>query len=305
MKALLALLLFASPLAAQTKPLDTIAVRTTLTKTLAAEHNKAVRFANALAARLDSLAKAPVPVPPTPAPVDTTADPYAGIVSAERFAVTSTAALRASPLYNKVESNLSLVSLDTVVRYNGHPTARSDMPAGGSSLGKMAIPVPNLTNVWLRVALRYSPGFTTTGTATTANSLKLIGWGWAGDDGRGDLEIANTSGYQLHWYVPGSPFISVEAGSVGNEWSDGAWYVVIIHYQQTSATTTLTRAWMGKEGTPLTLRATANGSGTPRPVREFAWPFYQNQTRRAAQSVWTGEWAIVDGSKAANPFGVP
>ena len=228
-----------------------------------------------------------------------------GTLASDRFPYTSTAALRASDLYDQTESRMALMSLDTAVRYDGHPTARSDMPAFESGLGMLAVPVPRLKNVWLRVVLRFSPGFTTAGRLTsTANSLKLIGWGWAGDDGRGDLEITNTTEYQLHWNVPGAPFVSVNAGVVDEEWSDGKWRVFVIHYQATSGTTTRTRAWIGLPGGKLTLRATANGVGHALGVREFAWPFYFNQSRRLKQAIWTGEWTLVDGSANANPFGV-
>ena len=68
---------------------------------------------------------------------------------------------------------------------------------------------------------------------------------------------------------------------------------------------TRTRFWMGSPGGRLTLRATANGVGHARGVRDFAWPFYFNQSRRSAESIWTGEWTLVDGNANAYPFGVP
>jgi hypothetical protein len=197
------------------------------------------------------------------------------------------------------------LSIDQSVLYNGHKTLKSNFPSNSSSLGNITVDVPGFSNMWYRVKLRFSPGFTTRGSLTaSANSLKLLAWGWTSGDGRGDLEITNTTEYQLHWNVPGNPFGDASAGSVSQEWTDGGWYDYIINFEKTSGGAR-TRFWFARDGSTPVLKATVNGSGSALSVGSVSVPHYFNQNRTAAEAIWIGQWEIIDGSKNPNPFGLP
>ena len=196
------------------------------------------------------------------------------------------------------------IAIDPGVTYNGHRTVRVDQPAGSSGIARLTTCFTS-QHFWFRIKLRFSPGWTTAGSiGSSANSFKMFGWGWREGDGRGDLEITNTTQYQLHFdpQFAGAPFISVNAGSVTTEWTDGAWYDYIIHYQVTNGGST-TRFWFARDGEPPVLRATANGT-VAATASSIGFPFFFNQTLRASQSLWIGQWEVVDGTQFPNPFGL-
>ena len=63
----------------------------------------------------------------------------------------------------------------------------------------MTMPHP-LGTMWFRAKVRFSHGFTTTGTLTnSSNAYKLFGWNYADSYGSGRLEITNTTQYQLYY----------------------------------------------------------------------------------------------------------
>ena len=221
-------------------------------------------------------------------------------------------------LYND-GANAKLVSLDTTVRYNGHATMRYDQPGGVATtptLHHYFYSTAPLTTMWLRAKIRFSPGYTTTGTLTNcANAYKMLGWGWTGFNGRGSLEISNTNEYLLYWYVFNSSGQTIAggndspAGTISTEWTDGGWYDYILEYQITSDTTAIARAWFQKDGAPLTLRAVTTGSGpvgTIPPVNAVFLGLNFNQVRTATQnqSIWYGEWEVVDGAQHPDPYGL-
>ncbi len=213
-----------------------------------------------------------------------------------------------------------LLALDNTVKYNGHATVKYNQPGGVSASPALFVHFPNnqiLTTMWLRAKVRFSQGFTTTGTISGANAYKLLGWGWDTSNGRGSLEITNTNQYQSYWYVfgpTGGQTIAggnfVTAGTVSTEWTDGQWYDYIIEYQQISATAAVSKTWIQKDGNPMTLRAITPGSGpigSIQGVRSVMLGINFNQVRAAnqTQALWLGQWEVVDGAKHANPFGIP
>ncbi len=169
--------------------------------------------------------------------------------------------------------NAGTAQLDPAVTYNGHPTVRYDQRSGTTQGPEMWVGFPNgktLTNMWLRAVIRFSPGFTTLGTTpNSANAYKLLGWSWAGTNGRGGLGFTNTTDYTFTWGVQ-----SYQGANLGfteptgfrkvtTEWSDGAWYDYVIHYQQISATTTRTSFYLGRNNSTPQLVYTMDGAINP------------------------------------------
>jgi hypothetical protein len=224
-----------------------------------------------------------------------------------------------SVLYNDCH-NPSLATIDKSVLYNGHATLKYNMAANTAEVPQLWPSLPHtLTRMWLRVKLRYSPGFTTTGVSSGGTGYKLLGWGWAdGYDGRGSLEFENVNQYYFRWtLVPRNTALTssgtknIQGGAVSNEWSDGGWYDYIILVEQTKDGTGMRqRFWMTKDGSTPTLRADqsgtmAAGQKAP-PIDRIMLGMNFNMVRAATQSqaMWIGQWEVVDGSKYANPFGL-
>lgn len=211
--------------------------------------------------------------------------------------------------------NPQLAEIDKTVTYNGHPTLKYNQPGGTDATPEVSVQFPasspSLSSFWYRAKIRFQPGWTTTGTLTSsANAYKIFGWGWATSDGRGTLELTNTNEYQLSSDVrtPSSSFGWASAGYTSTEWTDGAWYDLIIHFETNSSSTTRTRMWLARDGETPKLRATMNATvnGTPPKVDRISLGMNFNQVRAASQTqaLWYGQWEVIDGTRYANPFGL-
>ena len=211
--------------------------------------------------------------------------------------------------------NGSLVQLDSTVLYNGHATMKYNQPGGLMSTPQLHVSFSARTHIWYRVKVRFSPGFTTTGTlANSSNAYKLISWGWNTADGSGRIEITNTTEYELYENVQtGGTLIGggtyLHAGNISTEWSDGGWYDYIVEVDHSQPVGVI-RLWRAKDGqTPVykgqTLEQMNNGSSMP-PLTTVAVGLNFNQVRapNQTQAVWWGEWEVVDGTQHPNPFGV-
>lgn len=279
-----------------------------------------------------------IPAPPpvvTPAPTSTPTPPPSGTsLSGKQFIgddfskYASTADLRArittniggtgtgNLLYTDGQ-NATMADLDKTVLYDGHATMRYNQPAGSGSTAQLwaAFPKP-LAKVWFRARIRFSPGFTTTGTLTnSSNAYKLLGWGWSGYDGSGRLEITNTTQYDSYWGMASRALNGAtvgggnhtSGGNVTTEWTDGAWYTYILLLDH-SQPTGVTKVWIGRDGVTPTLRATTTGTMTDSsalPLLNYVFLGMNfNQVRTKAQSLWYGAWEVVDGTQYADPFGV-
>ena len=209
------------------------------------------------------------------------------------------------------------VSLDPTVQYNGHATMKYTQPggSGGSPWLAVALPTP-LTHIWYRVKVRFSPGFTTTGTLTnSANAYKMLSWGWgSGFDGSGRLEITNTTEYELYENVQNGPSLVgggayLMAGNISTEWTDGGWYDYIIEVDHSQLSGVI-RLWRAKDGQPpvyqgQTAETMSNGSIMP-PLTGISVGLNFNQVRAPSQNqaIWWGQWEVVDGTQHPNPFGL-
>jgi hypothetical protein len=211
-----------------------------------------------------------------------------------------------------------LASIDASVLYNGHPTMKYTQPGGGASTPELwaGLGSQTYTHLWLRAKIRFSPGFTTTGTLTnSANAYKLLGWAWANYYGSGRLEISNTNQYQLYWTAldkttsatVGSGATVGIAGTITTEWTDGGWYdyIVEVNYAQPTG---IVRLWMDKDGQTPVLRTTISGTMQ----NSLAMPalnqvmlgmnFNQVRTAGQTQALWYGQWEVIDGSAHPNPY---
>jgi hypothetical protein len=221
-------------------------------------------------------------------------------------------------LYNDgVSANLA--QIDPSVQYNGHATLKYNQPGGSAASPSFEVYFPNgktLTKMWLRAKIRFSPGFTTTGTlSNSANAYKALGWGWNTYDGSGRLEITNTNQYDFYWtpIYNGSSIgggTHTSAGTVGTQWTDGAWYDYIIECDFSNGITGVSRVWISKDGQTPVLRATSSGAltgGRALPGLDYvALGLNFNQVRAAnqTQALWYGQWEVVDGVAHPDPFGL-
>jgi hypothetical protein len=182
---------------------------------------------------------------------------------------------------------------------------------------------PALGNVWFRWRIKFTPGFTTVGPEpqNAANSYKMTFWGWEGYDGRGDVEMTNTSQFQAHWGVikdgkhlqhekkelPGSQ----NFGRVTTEWSDNEWHEFIIHYEIVSPTVARQHWWRRRltdKGKIVNNAFVYHGieiTGEPIPrMKSVELGGNKNKVTPVPMSLAWGPWEVVDGSKFEDPFGV-
>lgn len=219
-------------------------------------------------------------------------------------------------------ANGNLIELDKTVLYNGHPTMKYNQPGGVADTPNLHVMFSPQAHIWYRVKVRFSPGFTTTGTLTnSANAYKLLSWGWLGGyEGSGRLEITNTTQYQLYEgakpaqgsTTPASSYSNtnwVIGGNITTEWTDGGWYDYIIEVDH-SQPVGMIRLWRAKDGQPPIFRGEASEQmqdGTLMPaVSTVSIGLNFNQIRRPDQNqaLWWGQWEVVDGTQHPNPFGV-
>lgn len=283
------------------------------------------------------VAPAPTPVPVTPPPVTPVPSPsppasgsYTPLVSDPFTSYKTTTALQAaiSPTAGGTGTGTvlyqngwlaSLASIDPSVLYNGHPTLKLSMPGGKKDCPALWANLPSAQDIiWFRAKIRFSPGFTTTGTATGGNAFKLLAWGHDTYDGSGRLEIANTNQYQLYWNIQAKNIgILVGGGqyafpgAITTEWTDGGWYDYILKIDRSHGTSGTAAVWMAKDGSTPVLKGSTpaetmqNGSAMPHIVSVgFAIEFNQVRAANQTQALWIGQWEVVSGTTSPNPYGL-
>ena len=215
-------------------------------------------------------------------------------------------------------ANANLLELDRTMVFNGHPTVKYNMPGGTDSVPQATVYFPGgkvLNDMWLRVTIRFSPGWTTDGTlANSGKGYKLLGWAWDAGDGRASVEFGPITDMTIGWYVfrPAGNSMApyVFSRSLPSGFLNGTgWYDVVVHYQQTSSTTVHEQWWMGPNGTNLILQGDLTGTMAPGQtvpnINHVMLGMNFNQIRAAnqRQAIWYGQWEVVDGSQHPNPFG--
>jgi hypothetical protein len=264
---------------------------------------------------------APTPAPaPTPTPAPQPAPSpgsYVAALSDDFSGYGSTSALRANMgakrLYTWTISP-ELAQLDREVTYRGHPTLRYVQPAGTSRSPQLTVQLPTaMSSVWLRIKVRFMPGWTTAGvTGSAARAYKIAGGGWKSMEGRLSLEYTDTDRYTYSLTVkdPKSgklkAYKELAGGRVGGEWRDGGWYDLILHYERSGPASARARFWIARDGERPVLRSEVATTidGPAQLIDRVLLGMNFNQQRGPAQSQYLnyGAWEVVDGSQYPNPF---
>lgn len=297
----------------------------------------AINSASASLRALITAATPGTPVTPTPVPVQPVTPPpppvtgsYTTLLSDTFTSYKTTAALQAAiattaggagtgPILYQDGWLANLVSIDSSVSYLGHPTMKFSMPGGQKNCPALWADLPSAQDtIWFRTKIRFSSGFTTTGTATGGNAFKLLSWGHDTYDGSGRLEIANTNQYQLYWNIQAKNTGTLVGGgqyafpgAITTEWSDGGWYDYILKIDRSQGTSGTAAVWMAKDGATPVLKGTTpletmqNGSAMPHIVSVgFAIEFNQVRAASQTQAIWVGQWEVVNGTIYPDPYGL-
>lgn len=250
-------------------------------------------------------------------------DDFSGYASTAEFQ----SALSARTLYTDV-INPNLVSIDPNVTFNGSKTLMYTFPGASSAAPQLTADIQPTGNMWLRVTVRWSPGFTTTGElngvvtaanptgSATSNAYKFLFFSYNEYDGRSGIELTNTNDYlsYIGYKVRNGPDINAFStptwSKVKTEWSDGQWYDYIIHYEVTGPQTARMKFWVGKVGTTPVLLQSSSLSGTyaqypvPKAARIlFGRNFNQLRLPNQLLHLWIGRWEVYDGAVNPAPFG--
>lgn len=188
---------------------------------------------------------------------------------------------------------------------------------------QLSVQLPSLLDkVWVRVRVKFSPGWTTTGPypLRAANSYKLIFLLWErGYNGRAEIEFSNTSEYILGIGGVACAERPLQAlrkpfGHTTSEWTGGEWWEYVLYYERTGPTSQRMRWWRRQltqggvvANTGFTffgLERTGCARATPR-VRVVQLGGNKNRTTPVDQFIYWGPFQIVDGSRYANPFNLP
>ncbi|HVH13426.1 MAG TPA: hypothetical protein VM759_10255, partial [Longimicrobium sp.] len=155
-------------------------------------------------------------------------------------------------------------------------------------------------------------------------AYKVAFWLWDGYEGRGQVEIANTSEYVLGWRVsqsgggaalqytqrelPGSP----SWGHVTTEYTDNQWWEYVTYYEKTGPTSARNHWWKRRLTNNGAIANNAwtyigievTGATTPR-ANGIMLGANKNRNNTSTAYIYWGPWEVVDGSQYANPFGMP
>lgn len=269
----------------------------------------------------------PIPQPEPQSPSEDTL-PYRRVVGDDWVSYRSKAELRntnyfwwfpSGDVYEQVELVPDAL-FDQVVRIEFRENHGTDGQA--PQLKKRFAP---LDDMWYRWRMRFEPGWTTAGPdpAGHANSYKVAFWTWPENDGRGQLEISNTTQYitglgvmkdgawqrYQEQLLPGS---GPDFGRITTEWSDGEWWEYVVHYRRTSPTSAHNEYWrrrLTRAGEIAPGEWTYHGyaiSGAPvPPVSAVQLGANKNKNNPVTMFIYWGPWEVVDGSRYRNPFKVP
>jgi hypothetical protein len=218
-----------------------------------------------------------------------------------------------------------LAHIDTAVTYAGHQTCRYDLPENSSEVPQLVGKLPaSYGDIWLDTVVRYSPGFTITGSPQTgAYSYKLGGFGLTTGAISGRVIWISTNGYGS----PGGPSnggdIQVEHGRGTAGWdlgflspntrsfapllNDGNWYRFRMHYKVLGNRTVI-RTWIFLDGTtPTDFGLVDVAHHRVPPLQAYSVllnrNFNNNRPAGAGQALWWGEWKAIDGNINPDPFG--
>ena len=196
---------------------------------------------------------------------------------------------------------------------------RITQAAGSTSSPRLtrALPAP-ASRVWYRWRARFSPGWSTGGGGWT-----MAQWTWSGHNGLMSAGFSGTShaltfnvrdaAWRYLNYAETQLSGSTSWGGVGTQFSDGEWYEYVMLWDKTGATTARAHWWTRRlttggrvESRPWTYYGTSlSGSTTPQVGAVSLGAGNLSRAPAAAQHVFWGPWEVVDGTRYANPFGMP
>ncbi|HET7585738.1 MAG TPA: Ig-like domain-containing protein [Gemmatimonadaceae bacterium] len=217
-----------------------------------------------------------------------------------------------------IAHNPELLHLDRSVQWNGHATMRYDQPGGTSASPQVHRSLPHsLRDLWFRGSYRFSPGWSTKGSrppSETAEAYKWFAIGWAGGASqRLDVVFTNTDDiYMSAGLAEHGKTLFAQKAQVTSDASfmwDGGWYTLVVHAIAQGSTVTM-EMWLQDQSGRVRLHETVSGTtsnGRPVPaMNRVALGMNFNDTRYPgqSQSLWLGEWEVVDGARHPNPFGV-
>ncbi|KPL02361.1 MAG: hypothetical protein AMK75_02870 [Planctomycetes bacterium SM23_65] len=211
-----------------------------------------------------------------------------------------------------------------VVRMTQPKQDLSGNPRGGRTFFHTQKFAKPLDNFWVRLRVRYSPGFTLRGSSPRhANaSYKLFFILFQKATGRSGIEFANGTQY---FYSNGQGNFKRKTekgfgthkhgGHVEGEWTDGEWYEHIIHREVTGPNMYVHRFYrrrLTENGKIVDLPWNFWGLETigqegqvARPVRAIQLGANKNKSNDQTQHLYWGPWEVVDGSRYPNPFNLP
>jgi hypothetical protein len=197
--------------------------------------------------------------------------------------------------------------------------------SGSSPRIAASFPAP-LDKVWYRFRVKFQPGWTDVGPDPSgwANSYKLAFMDWSGYNGRMEIEYSNSTDYITGaavqtgsgtWINYSSTPVSGSAANFGSEtteWSDGEWWEFVMYYDKTGPGSASTYYWRRRltsggqvVNNPWVLFGeNLSGSATPQ-VDGIELGINKNKNNPTTMYLYWGPWEVVDGSKYANPFGMP
>lgn len=184
------------------------------------------------------------------------------------------------------------------------------------------LPAP-LEKMWFRFRVKWTPGWTTKGPEPQghANSYKLAFWLWEGFDGRGSIEISNTTQYipTCSWGRAGEK-LALETkplpgtqnfGHVTTEWTDGEWWEFVVNFEKTGESSAAQHWWrrrLTEKGAIVRNEFIHTGIeiACPKIPRVRAVELGANKNKNNPETMYLawGPWEVIDGSRRADPYGL-
>lgn len=199
-------------------------------------------------------------------------------------------------------------------------------PGGVPNTPQASIYLPRaVSNMWFHWRFLFSKGWSTVGTGKTmgdggklvssAAAYKLAGYGWSKGDGRGTIEITNTSQYTHNTGIiarnsgdPYMPAVDANGPSVTREWDGVTAYDYFLHVVPKN-TTTVSTWYHGPAGGQIDKHSVITGTmkiGIVPTINRVLLGINFNQFRNAGQEQYLilQDASVYDGDLAPNPHGL-
>ena len=216
-------------------------------------------------------------------------------------------------------SSADLANVDLVSDPTFGQVVRIRHAAGSTASPRLtrSLPAP-ASRAWYRWRVKFSPGWSTGGSTWTMGQ-----WTWSGYNGTASTGVSGTS-HQLGFNVRDASWRylsyaetqlagSSTWGSVGTEFSDSQWYEYVMLWEKTGSTTGRQHWWVRRLTTGGTVVNNAwkyygvslSGAATPQVSAVSLGASSLGRAPASTQYAYWGPWEVVDGTRHANPFGMP